>query len=183
MSGYDKETIRLLVKGELPHEEVRRIQREPKDEDRFKKYLEVWQEETKLLEPILIKLGEHLYIVEKKGKGIVKCDCGFEFGDYRVNWKLAALIHVRRTEEELDEIYPGLSKGARVGYEVIREYCCPGCGAQLDVEAVPPGYPITFECLPDLGSLYSEVLGRPLKIDASFEDKTYQVTQEWGQGR
>jgi len=44
----------------------------------------------------------------------------------------------------------------------LREYFCPGCKSQLDVEAVPPGYPIVFNFLPDLEAFYADWLGEPL---------------------
>ena len=31
-------------------------------------------------------------------------DCGHEFGDYRVNWKMEAHLYCRRTEEEIREL-------------------------------------------------------------------------------
>jgi acetone carboxylase gamma subunit len=33
---------------------------------------------------------------------------------------------------------------------VLREFYCPGCGKMLDVEAVPPGYPLIFNFEPEL---------------------------------
>jgi hypothetical protein len=43
----------------------------------------------------------------------------------------------------------------------LREYCCPSCARQLETEAVPPGYPIVHEFLPDIGGFYRGWLGRP----------------------
>ncbi len=39
---------------------------------------------------------------------------------------------------------------------------CPGCRTQLEVEAVPPGYPVIFDFEPDLETFYREWLGREL---------------------
>ena len=44
----------------------------------------------------------------------------------------------------------------------LRELICPGCAALLEVEAVPPGYPLTFDFLPDLETFYSDWLGREI---------------------
>jgi acetone carboxylase gamma subunit len=44
----------------------------------------------------------------------------------------------------------------------IREYICPGCATLLEVDAVPPGWPVIFDFLPDLEGFYEEWLGRPL---------------------
>jgi len=44
----------------------------------------------------------------------------------------------------------------------IREYICPTCATLLEVESVPPGWPVIFDFLPDLESFYEVWLGRPL---------------------
>ena len=131
-------------------------------------------------EKILVPLQEHLYIVEKEGKKIIKCECGYEFGDYRENWKLKALIHVRDSEEEIEELYPP-AYPSRPDLELceVREYYCPGCGNQLEVEAVPFGYPVVFDFLPDLDTFYREWLGRPLKTEKKFEDLSYEFIEKW----
>jgi len=38
-------------------------------------------------------------------------------------------------------------------------FYCPGCYTVLEVEAVPPGYPILHDFQPDLETFYSEWLG------------------------
>jgi acetone carboxylase gamma subunit len=50
----------------------------------------------------------------------------------------------------------------------------------LMVEAVPAGYPLVFDALPDIDSFYREWLGRPLPDEKEFRDMTYDVTGEWG---
>ena len=179
MSVYDKETIRDLIEGKLDLRMVKTIMTEPKDADRFDKYIAVLQERVAWPERILLPLGEHLYIVQKGKQRVVKCDCGYEFGDYRINWKLNAVVYVRDTAEKLDEIFPGITKGNRPEMNEIREFYCPGCGAQLEVESVTPGYPITFDFLPDLDAFYREWLGRPLEEEMTYEDKTDAVTEGW----
>lgn len=180
-----KENIRLLVEGKLSPEIANKLRRiHVKEEDRFWKYLDVLQEKVRFKEKILLRLSDHLYIVAKEGKRIVKCDCGQEFDDYRVNWKLSSLIHVRKTTEEMKEVYPALPTEVpypEEGLVEIREYYCPGCLAQLGIELVPPGYPAIFEMLPDLDSFYSEWLGRPLSdaSPGSFQDKTTNEISLW----
>ena len=124
------------------------------------------------------KLPPSLFIVQKKSDRIVKCCCGHEFGDYRVNWKLSALIFVRDKEEDLQEIYRG-SEQPDPNWVQLREYYCPGCGSQLEVEAVPRGTPPDFELLPDLDRFYREWLGRPLTDQKEFVGKTRDVIREW----
>ena len=92
---------------------------------------------------------------------LIKCDCGHEFCDYRENWKLEALVNVRGTEESLREIYPEKMHGDP-RWNVLREYICPACLTLLEVEAVPPGYPVLHDFVPDLEGFYEDWLGRPL---------------------
>ena len=153
MPTYTKETISDLKDGKLSWHVLKGIMSSEKDEDRFEKYLDILQDRIGWEEKILVPIAEHLFVVSKGNDRIVKCECGHEFGDYRVNWKLKALIYVRDTEEKLDEIFEGLHKPDK-RWNVIREYYCPGCAAQLEVEAVPPGYPILFDFLPDIDGFY-----------------------------
>ncbi len=176
--GYPKEIIKQLVEGTLDWKQTFDIITADKDEDRFDKYQEVLQDKVSWSEKILLRLTEHLYIVEKDGKRIVKCDCGQEFGDYRVNWKLSSLIHVRETDEELEELWPGHGK-PDPKLSSIREYYCPGCAAMLQVECVPVGYPAIFDFLPDLDTLYADWLGKPLTKTEESKDLTYDVIKTW----
>lgn len=182
MAEYTKEFIRDLIDGKLDLPTIKRVMSNPKDPDRFNKYIEILQERVAWPERILLPLGEHLYIVQKEKERIVKCECGYEFGDYRINWKLNALIYVRDTEETLDGVYPGDRKPVNIGWCEIREFYCPGCGAQLEVEGLPPGYPVIFNFLPDLDGFYTEWLGRPLETKEASEDKSYELIQEWVKG-
>jgi acetone carboxylase gamma subunit len=157
----DKDTLRDLVDEKLPRGQVRAIQSGFKDADRFDKYLEILQERVSWPEPIVLPFGEHLYVVKSNGGYRVKCDCGHEFCDYRENWKLEALINVRDSQESLREIYPEKMSGDPA-WNHLREYFCPGCRTLLEVEAVPPGYPVVHDFLPDLEGFYTEWLGRDL---------------------
>jgi acetone carboxylase, gamma subunit len=161
MPSYPTDVIADLIDGRLPWDQTKRIMSDYKDEDRFDKYVGVLQSRVSWTERILLPIGEHLQIVQKGAERVVKCDCGNEFGPYTENWKLHALIFVRDTEELIDELYPG-PKACDPTLQEIREFICPGCGTLLEVEAVPPGYPITFDFLPDLDGFYREVLRRPL---------------------
>lgn len=161
MPSYPTDVVADLIDGRLPWEQTKRIMSDYKDADRFDKYVEVLQSRVRWTEPILLPIGEHLNIVQKVTERVVKCDCGHEFGPYTENWKLSALIFVRNTEELIEELYPG-PKACDPNLQEIREFICPGCGTLLEVEAVPPGYPVTFDFLPDLEGFYEKVLGRPL---------------------
>jgi acetone carboxylase gamma subunit len=178
--SYSKEVIRDLVEGKLPWEQVKLIVSSYKDDDRFDKYIEILQEKVPWAEKILLPLTDELYIVQKGPGRIVKCSCGYEFGDYRENWKLKSLIHVRDAQEEIDELFPYPCK-PDPAYCEIREHYCPGCGAQLEVDVVPFGYPAVFDCLPDLDVFYREWLGRPLPQQKEFRDLTYELTRKWSE--
>ena len=177
--SYDKEDLGDLYSGRLPWDKVKEIMSNPKDDDRFDKYIEILQAHVSWSERILLPLGEHLYIVQKGEERMVKCDCGNEFGDWRRNWKLGTVIYVRDDAEKLEEIYPGLRCPNPELCEV-REYYCPGCGSLLMVEAVPVGYPVIFDTLPDIDTFYSNWLGRPLPDEKEFKDMTCEVTAQWG---
>jgi len=130
-------------------------------------------------ERILVPLGERLNVVQKDTERVVKCDCGHEFGDWRQNWKLSALIFARDDTEKLEEVYPGI-KCPDPDLCEVREFYCPACGSMLMVEAVPVGYPLVFDALPDIDSFYREWLGRPLPDEKEFRDMTCEVTRQWG---
>lgn len=176
--SYSKQDLKDLYEGKLPWEKVMEIMSRPKDDDRFEKYIEILQEKVPWPERILLPIGEHLYIVQKGKERIVKCDCGHEFGDYRRNWKLSALILVRDTREKLGEIYPG-TKCPDPALCEVREFICPGCGTLLKVESVPVGYPIIFDFLPDLDAFYRDWLGKPLPNPVEFKDRSTEVIQSW----
>ena len=160
MTSYPKETIRDLIAGRLPWHETKLIMSSYKDADRFDKYREILQEDLGNAATVVLPIGEHLTIVASEGELVVQCRCGHSFGDYKRNWKLTAQILVRDTDESLEEIYPGNRKPDPNWME-IREYICPECATLLEVEAVPPGYPVVFDFLPDLQTFYEEYLGTP----------------------
>ena len=178
MPEYDIQEIEKLCDGKLPWTRVQEIMKDAKDSSRFEKWIEILQGRVEWSEKILLPLTPSLFIVQKESERVTKCRCGQEFGDYRVNWKLNALISVRETEEDLHEIYRG-SEQPDPSWIQIREYTCPGCGSQLEVEAMPRGCPPDFEFLPDLDTFYREWLGRPLPDPQEFVDKTPDVIREW----
>lgn len=151
--GWSKKTLKDMIEGRLDSETIREIQRKPKEEDRFLKILEIEQERVPWKEKILVPLQEHLYIVLKGKERIVKCSCGHEFGDYRENWKLNALVYERNPQD--GEIYIG-PRACDPEWMVLREFYCPTCATQLEVEAVPPGHPLIFNALPDIDGFYNE---------------------------
>ena len=155
----DKKTLESMLEGDLSWEQLKPIIGDQKDPNRFDIIMEILQEKVKFKEKILLPLHEHLYIVSKNGERIVKCDCGFEFGNYKINWKTKCRVRVRDTFEQIEQLYPK-DMGSDPQWEELREYFCPGCFTLLDVEAVPPGYPTIFNFLPDIDAFYEKWLGR-----------------------
>ncbi|MBV8272523.1 MAG: acetone carboxylase subunit gamma [Cupriavidus sp.] len=162
MTTYDKATIAEMLDGKLPWDSLKSMMSSYKDVDRFDKCVEVLQERVDWDDKILLPLGPRLFIVRKANGSIVtKSVSGYEFGDYRKNWKLGAWIYVRNTHESFQEVYTEMAYGDPEWME-MREYYDPVDGSLLDVEVVPPGYPIVHNFDPDLEGFYKEWLGRPL---------------------
>jgi len=184
VSIASKDKLKELVEGRAPWDEVKNLIRlKPKDTDRFLKYIEILQEKVPWDDKILLRISDHLYIVSKgSGKRITKCDCGHEFGDYRVNWKLNSKIRIRNTEEEMAKVISIEEVIPNTDLMEIREFYCPGCFSQLGVEVIPPGYPPVFEFLPDIDTLYRDWLDVPLDDadDEWFQDKSGELIVEWG---
>ena len=80
----DKKTLESMLEGNLPWDQLKLIIGYQKDPNRFDAIMEILQENVKFKEQILLPLHEHLFIVSKNGERIVKCDCGFEFGDFKI---------------------------------------------------------------------------------------------------
>ena len=178
MASFDKADIEKLIDGVLPWPATQDMLKSSKDEDRFDKYVEIMQARVDFEDPILLPLTPMLFIVDDNGSRVVKCRCGQCFGDYRINWKLSALIYVRDDEEKMEQVYVGREM-PDPSWIQLREYICAGCGAQLEVEAVPRGCPPDFEFLPDLDTFYREWLGRPLPDTCEFKDSTLDQIDEW----
>lgn len=170
--------IESILGGHASNDEVFRLVVTDKDPDRFDVVLAYFQRSVPWPERIVLPLTEALFIVEKDGGGVVKCRCGHEFGDYRVNWKVGARVSVRRTEEQFREIYPPFTH-AEPGWQELREFLCPGCTTLLEVEAVAPGYPVTFDALPDVQALYTQWLGQECPLAPhEFRDLTLEHLPE-----
>ncbi|WP_277524212.1 acetone carboxylase subunit gamma [Natrinema salsiterrestre] len=71
----------------------------------------------------------------------------------------AASLFTLNETAPLQEIYPE-AMHSDPEWMVLREYFCPGCKTQLEVEAVPPGYPIVFDFRPYIDDFYEDWLGR-----------------------
>lgn len=181
--AVSRELIGQLVDGTIDQDNSERLLKMPrKDKARFFNYIAVLQERVKWPERILLRIGDHLYIVAKaQGERVVKCDCGHEFGDYRHNWKLGCRIRSRKTLEAMSQVFDPAPAVPEPGWQEVREFFCPECATQHAVEVVAPGYPVVMELLPDLDKFYREYLGQPLDDESPdwYQDKTPEVTARW----
>jgi acetone carboxylase gamma subunit len=150
--GWPKDVLKDLVEGKLDSDVLLQMQRVPKEEERFRKIVEIEQERVPWSDRILVPIGECLYIVENDKGRVVKHICGQEFGDYKKNWKLSANIYERDTVEKFQELYQG-PRAPDPDWMVLREFICPKCGMIIETECVPPSYPIIFSFLPDEDAL------------------------------
>lgn len=181
--AVSQELIRQLVEGSIDDDNAERLLKMPrKDKARFFNYLSVLQQRVAWSEPILLRIGDRLYIVAKApGIRVVKCDCGQEFGDYRQNWKLACRIRSRKTLAAMAQVFDPAPAVPEPGWQEVREFFCPACATQHAVEVVAPGYPVVMELLPDLDKFYREYLGKPLADESQdwYQDRTSEVTARW----
>ncbi|MBV7299221.1 acetone carboxylase subunit gamma [Enterovibrio paralichthyis] len=163
MSQYTDEQITKLVDGKLDWKTTMRMLSMPKDVSRFEQYLKTLQAKVSWPDRIILPLGPHLYITQQPdtNKWVNKCECGFEFGDYRDNWKLNAVIYVRDTKASMLEVYPE-NMHPDTEWQVYREYYCPSCGIMHDVEAPTPWYPVLHDFEPDIDTFYKEWVNLPL---------------------
>jgi N-methylhydantoinase B/oxoprolinase/acetone carboxylase alpha subunit/acetone carboxylase gamma subunit len=158
-----KENLADLLDEKLSRRAVKDIQSAHKDADRFDKWVAILQDRVDYDDPIVLPYGEGLNVVRRRRDGelVIRTDAGADLCRWDENWKMHTVMFVRRSEEEYREIYPAL--GHPEGeWQELREFYCPISGQLLETEAVPPGYPVLHEYLPDLFGFYRGWLGREL---------------------
>lgn len=160
-SSMTKELLADLLDEKLSRRAVHDIQSGHKDPDRFETWVALLQERAAYDDPIVLPFGEGLNIVRRRSDGelVIRTDAGHDFCRWDQNWKMHAPMFVRDSDELYEEIYPKLAYPDGRWME-LREYYCPISGQLLDTEAVPPGYPVIHEYLPDLEGFYRGWLGR-----------------------
>lgn len=80
-------------------------------------------------------------IEDLEGRRVAVCSkCGFAYCEAKEDFKLYALIY----ERDPADIYPEHLAPDK-DWAMYREFYCPGCGAQVEVEQCPPGMPIIQE--------------------------------------
>lgn len=89
----------------------------------------------------VLDLTPYVRVVEdEEGQRATICTvCGTVHGDARENFKLFCLVYERDPVEVHAEFAPDKE------WMIYREFYCPGCGTQVEVEATPPGMPILHD--------------------------------------
>lgn len=147
-----KEYVRMMIerrkKRELPQVTLEFLDETMRFSPAFRAQIEA---EERLIEKDLIplkkvkvkrelfKLTPYVKIVEdERGNKVAVCNqCGFGYCDVQENFKLYCLIYDRDPSEiQLGRLAPDKD------WCIYREFYCPGCGTQVEVEATPPGTPI-----------------------------------------
>jgi acetone carboxylase gamma subunit len=159
-----QELTTALVQRKLSWQELLGLMRAPKEPSRFDQTLVAHQQLVDWDEQILLPLGENLYIVAKDGTAIVKTRAGAELGPWDGNWKMRCRVIVRRTRADLLELYPDDQLTIDSDLIEIREFLCPISGTVLDVDCVPPTFPVEVDFTPDLVAFYRDWLGRELPV-------------------
>jgi acetone carboxylase gamma subunit len=159
----ERETLEAMLDERLSRREVKVIQSGYKDPDRFDKWVSILSERVEWDDPIVLPLGEALYVVRRRSDGelVVRSEAGHDFCRFDENWKMHAVVFVRDSDELLGEVYPKMAHCDPEWME-LREFYCPGSGRLLEVEAVTPGYPVVHDFLPDVEGFYRGWLGREL---------------------
>ena len=152
-----------LVDEKLSRRAIRELQSGHKDPARFDTWVALLQERVEWGDPIVLPLGERLYIVKRASDRdyVIRTHAGADLCGAHENWKMHAMIYVRDSDEALREIYPDLGY-PDPAWQELREFYCPLSGDLLEVDATPPGYPVVHDFLPDLGTFYEGWLGRAL---------------------
>jgi acetone carboxylase, alpha subunit len=160
-SEMTKELLADLLDEKLSRRAVHDIQSGLKDPGRFDLWVELLQERVSYADRIVLPYGEGLNIVRRRSDGelVIRTDAGHDFCRWDQNWRMHAPMFVRDHDELYREIYPKLAYPEGDWME-LREFYCPVSGHLLETDAVPPGYPVLHEYLPDISGFYQGWLGR-----------------------
>jgi len=86
--------------------------------------------------------------------------CGHEIGAAHESYKHGLLVHNRDPRE----IHPPIIDPTKYRFTFspdpewvrILEYCCPGCGTQVETEYAVPGHPPLHDMQPDMPALKAQ---------------------------
>jgi len=159
-----QDVTRALINRELAWPDLVTLMREPKSENRFDEMITAVQEMVPFKEQVLLPLGENLFIVAKNGKAIIKTMGGAELCAWNENWKMKCRVRIRNTKADLNKIFPPEHMTIDTDLVELREWICPKSGILIDVDCVPPTYPVEVDFTPDLEAFYTQWLGRKLPV-------------------
>ena len=159
-----QEITRGLVRRELAWPDLFKLMRDPKSTNRFDEMIAAVQEMVTWKNQILLPLGENLFIVAKNGKAIVKTMAGAELCAWNENWKMKCRVRIKKSKADFKKVFPNEHMNIDPQLVEIREWICPKSGMLLDVDCVPPTYPVEIDFTPDLKVFYTEWLGRKLPV-------------------
>lgn len=90
--------------------------------------------------------------------------CDRDLADARDNYKRGLLVYDRDPREIhsaiVDPEHYQFTFAPDPEWIRILEYCCPGCGTQVEVEYLPPGHPPTRDMALDIDALKRQWAGR-----------------------
>lgn len=91
--------------------------------------------------------------------------CGTEITSARQNYKKGCLVYERDPATIYQELMAGTNFG-RPNSDICRiiEFYCPGCGAMVENEYLPPGHPLTNDIELDIDSLKRRVADKSLPL-------------------
>ena len=95
----------------------------------------------------MARLNEQLNVVGEGNAATTVCECGQELGPATENYKLHALMREGPVQNAGPWVDPNSIGGDRF---VCREFFCPGCLTQLDVEIAQRGEPILWDVRLDI---------------------------------
>ncbi len=163
-SSSSLEVTRALMNRDLGWPDLVKLMREPKSENRFDEMITAVQDMVPWKEQIILPLGENLFIVAKKGKAIIKTMGGAELCAWNENWKMKCRVRIRKSKADLNKIFPPEHMTIDPDLVELREWICPKSGMLIDVDCVPPTYPVEVDFTPDLDAFYTQWLGRKLPV-------------------
>jgi acetophenone carboxylase len=93
--------------------------------------------------------------------------CDAELISARRPYKEGCLVY----ERDPREVHPPLIEGAFTfspdpDWVRILEFYCPGCGAQVETEYLPPGHPVTVDIELDIDRLKTRLSSGELRVEA-----------------
>ncbi len=114
----------------------------------------------------LLNIGENLKL-DLDREHWVCGRCAQDLGSGRENVKHGLLVG----EREPSDIHPPLIEGGEFSFSPnaewvrILEFYCPGCGAQIETEYLPPGHPVTHTTEIDIDSLKARLTRGEIVIE------------------